>query len=57
MPRAAPPPLEHQSAWGVAMAAGDRPGTDAKELLPVYLRLSQAERERQAKLQKKGERL
>lgn len=56
-PVLAPPPLEHQSAWGVAMAAGDRPGTDAKELLPVYLRLSQAERERQARLQKKGERL
>ena len=25
-PVLAPPPLEHQSAWGVAMAAGDRPG-------------------------------
>ena len=46
----APDNLRWQSAWGVAMAAMDRtPGT-ADNLLPVYLRLSQAERERQARL-------
>lgn len=46
----APEPLRTQSAWGVAMAAlEETPGT-ADDLLPVYLRLSQAERERQEKL-------
>lgn len=46
----APENLRYQSAWGVAMAAMDKePGT-ANGLLPVYLRLSQAERERQARL-------
>ena len=46
----APENLRMQSAWGVAMAAQDKkPGT-ADELLPVYLRLSQAERERQERL-------
>ena len=46
----APENIRMQSAWGVAMAALDKkPGT-ADELLPVYLRLSQAERERQEKL-------
>jgi tRNA threonylcarbamoyladenosine biosynthesis protein TsaB len=45
----APENLRMQSAWGVAMAALDKePGT-ADSLLPVYLRLSQAERERLAK--------
>ena len=48
--RMAPENLRWQSAWGVAMAAADRePGT-ADSLLPVYLRLSQAERERQERL-------
>jgi tRNA threonylcarbamoyladenosine biosynthesis protein TsaB len=48
---AAPENLRWQSAWGVAMAASDKiPGT-ADDLLPVYLRLSQAERERQARLE------
>ena len=48
--RLAPENLRWQSAWGVAMAASERePGT-ADSLLPVYLRLSQAERERQARL-------
>ena len=48
--RMAPENLVWQSAWGVAMAAADRePGT-ADSLLPVYLRLSQAERERQERL-------
>lgn len=48
----APENLRMQSAWGVAMAALDKkPGT-ADELLPVYLRLSQAERERQERLKR-----
>ena len=48
--RLAPEPLRMQNAWGVAMEAfGKTPGT-SQELLPVYLRLSQAERERQARL-------
>ena len=48
--RTAPENLRWQSAWGVAMAARDKkPGT-ADELLPVYLRLSQAERERQERM-------
>ena len=48
--RMAPENLVWQSAWGVAMAAQDKkPGT-ADDLLPVYLRLSQAERERQERL-------
>ena len=50
--RMAPENLRWQSAWGVAMAAADKtPGT-ADSLLPVYLRLSQAERERQEKMEK-----
>ncbi len=48
--RMAPQNLLYQSAWGVGMAAMDKtPGT-ADDLLPVYLRLSQAERERQEKM-------
>jgi tRNA threonylcarbamoyladenosine biosynthesis protein TsaB len=48
--RTAPENLVWQSAWGVAMAAADKtPGT-ADSLLPVYLRLSQAERERQERM-------
>jgi tRNA threonylcarbamoyladenosine biosynthesis protein TsaB len=48
--RIAPQNILYQSAWGVAMAAiGKTPGT-ADDLLPVYLRLSQAERERQARM-------
>ncbi len=51
----APENLRMQSAWGVAMAAmGKTPGT-ADELLPVYLRLSQAERERQERLKREQE--
>lgn len=50
----APANLVQQSAWGVAMAAAGRePGT-ADLLLPVYLRLSQAERERQARLNRQA---
>lgn len=44
--RTAPGNLAFQSAWGVAMAAQFHEPTDADNLLPVYLRLSQAERER-----------
>ena len=52
--RLAPENLRMQSAWGVAMAALDKePGT-AESLLPVYLRLSQAERERMERLKKEG---
>lgn len=42
--------LAYQSAWGVAMAASDKPLASVHELLPVYLRLSQAERERQERM-------
>ena len=45
----APPHLRLQSAWGVARAALDAPATAPGELRPVYLRLSQAERERLAR--------
>ena len=50
--RVAPENLLWQSAWGVAMAASDKPAGSADLLLPVYLRLSQAERERQERLAK-----
>ncbi len=45
-----PENIRWQSAWGVAMAARDKSFGSADELLPVYLRLSQAERERQERL-------
>lgn len=44
--------IRWQSAWGVAMAASGREAYGADKLLPVYLRLSQAERERQERLAK-----
>ena len=55
-----PPHLVYQTAWGVARAALElaRKGetVTAAELMPVYHRLSQAERERAEKLkEKKGE--
>ena len=46
----APDNLKWQSAWGVGMAALDREPGDADSLKPVYLRLSQAERERLERL-------
>ena len=46
----APENIRWQSAWGVAMAAADKPAGNADSLLPVYLRLSQAEWERQERL-------
>ena len=42
----APENLMWQSAWGVAMAAEGKQLQSSDKLLPVYLRLSQAERER-----------
>ena len=52
----APPHLRLQSAWGVARCALDlaRSGglTDAAGLAPVYHRLSQAERERNERLER-----
>lgn len=48
--RTAPDNLVLQSAWGVAMAAEGKESGKSETLLPVYLRLSQAERERQARL-------
>ena len=48
--RTAPENLRWQSAWGVAMAARDKKSGSADDLLPVYLRLSQAERERQERM-------
>lgn len=46
----APEPVLQQSAYGVCRAAETETAAPAAELLPVYLRLSQAERERQARL-------
>ena len=51
--RVAPQNLLYQSAWGVGMEAMRTKAGTADELLPVYLRLSQAERERQERLQRK----
>ena len=51
----APENLRWQSAWGVAMAAMDKTPGNADALLPVYLRLSQAERECQERLAKEAE--
>lgn len=52
--RLAPDNLRYQSAWGVGMAAMDKPAGSADDLLPVYLRLSQAERERQERMAKEN---
>ena len=41
-----------QNAWGVCRAAAGKTPASAAELLPVYLRLSQAERERLARMNK-----
>ena len=46
----APDNLVWQSAWGVAMAAAEKEPGNADSLKPVYLRLSQAERERLERL-------
>jgi tRNA threonylcarbamoyladenosine biosynthesis protein TsaB len=44
--RLAPPLLRLQTAWGVARASLDAPKVSPNELKPNYLRVSQAERER-----------
>lgn len=48
----APESVRMQSAWGVCRAAADKQPRPAGELLPVYLRLSQAERERLERMKK-----
>ena len=48
----APEEVRLQSAWGVCRAAAEQSPRSAAELLPVYLRLSQAERERLARMKK-----
>ena len=47
-----PEHLVRQTAWGVAMAALDRPGGSVHEVNPHYIRPSQAERERQEREEK-----
>ena len=49
----APEYLRWQNACGVALAAADKTPQGAENLLPVYLRLSQAERERQERMEAK----
>ncbi|MBR2879714.1 MAG: tRNA (adenosine(37)-N6)-threonylcarbamoyltransferase complex dimerization subunit type 1 TsaB, partial [Oscillospiraceae bacterium] len=46
----APESLRMQNAWGVCRAADGVQPVSAAELNPVYLRLSQAERERLEKM-------
>ncbi len=46
----APEAVRMQNAWGVCQAAAGKKPADAGQLLPVYLRLSQAERERLERL-------
>lgn len=46
----APEELRWQTAFGVCLAAQSKTPTGAEDLLPVYLRLSQAERERQSRM-------
>ena len=50
--RLSPEPVRYQNAWGVAVSAERGKAISGEELLPVYLRLSQAERERLARLNK-----
>ena len=49
--RIAPEIVRYQNAWGVAVSAAKGEAVSGQELSPVYLRLSQAERERNARLQ------
>ena len=46
----APEGVRYQNAWGVCLVAAQTPATPAEQLLPTYLRLSQAERERQQRM-------
>lgn len=48
----APESVRMQSAWGVCRAAECKDAVSGSELIPVYLRLSQAERERLERLNK-----
>ncbi len=48
----APESVRMQNAWGVCRAAMSKTPAPASELIPVYLRLSQAERERLERLKK-----
>ncbi|MEG1540958.1 MAG: tRNA (adenosine(37)-N6)-threonylcarbamoyltransferase complex dimerization subunit type 1 TsaB [Oscillospiraceae bacterium] len=50
----APEPLLFQTAFGVCQAAKRAPTQSVHELLPLYLRLSQAERERQERVLKQS---
>ena len=47
---AAPDPIRLQTAYGVAMAAATKEPATADDIHPVYLRLSQAERERMERM-------
>ncbi len=47
----APEELRWQTAFGVCLAALGKTPVGAEDLLPVYLRLSQAERERQSRME------
>ena len=48
----APEPMLLQTAWGVSRAAAGKQAEDAQDLTPRYLRLSQAERERNERLRR-----
>ena len=50
----APAQLLYQNAVGVGLAAEHGKLVSAQELMPVYLRISQAERERNARLQREA---
>lgn len=52
--RLSPPLLRLQSAWGVACASLNAPKAAPEALKPNYLRVSQAERERNAKIGPEG---
>ena len=47
----------YQNAVGVSLCSNGKPTVSAKELMPIYLRLSQAERELKLKKEIKGEKL
>jgi len=51
--KVAPEYIKYQSAWGVCMAACDAEKVSSDELTPNYIRLSQAERERLERENKK----
>lgn len=50
----APEALRWQNAVGVGLAAQGAPLVSAQQLTPVYLRMSQAERERKARLEREA---